>query len=305
MIGFLRIKTSSTVIREEKQDGKRRGIGLPLSWLLWESTKLLLRWCLCVCLRTADGWLWLLPPHLLLGPSRQKGQTDAQSFVLPCKQEALRWATRPDKRRIGPGSEAIHWSSFLQRLIQLWRLVRSLHDMPLRASLVLAFPQCGCVHCLCSPFTWVERGFVMTTRHLSFLHNLTVSLFAYAQYISWENTYSSSDFFVYMESKINVMSVWQFDWEVGVKRKKKFYCSLFTISQKNKKNKSRTERGYWSGGCSPRLSWSSDNRGEFLSKYWQSLSGVCVVLVHHSGSSPHLKRSKRKFQVVLNPLWLD
>lgn len=56
----------------------------------------------------------------------------------------------------------------------------------------------------------------------SFLHNLTVSLFAYAQHISWEYTYSSSLFFFFhtLNSNTLLMSERQSDWEVGGGKKK-------------------------------------------------------------------------------------
>lgn len=84
--------------------------------------------------------------------------------------------------------------------------LRSLHDTPLRASLVAAKPPpLGSTPTAplrpSSPFNiHASRAWMRDddTSLSSFLHNLTVSLFAYAQHISWEYTYSSSLFFFFI-----------------------------------------------------------------------------------------------------------
>lgn len=77
--------------------------------------------------------------------------------------------------------------------------LRSLHDTPLRASLVVAKSPLGSIPTvllrpsslfnLCRSGAWICDD---DASLLSFLNKLTPSLFAYAQYISWEYTYSSS-----------------------------------------------------------------------------------------------------------------
>lgn len=208
-----------------------RRLGLARPWLLRESTELPLTWFVCV------GW-----GVGVEGSTDDRGFFSFLYFCAPSSKVTKRlaifraslqtgsletdYAARQTAYRAGiRGNPLILFPPEAHPALEP---LRSLHDTPLRASLVAAkpppwvpLPQHRSVRRLRLTFTRVERGCVMTTRHSRLSYTTLQFLYLLMHSTSLGNIHTVAVFFFsYIESNTLLMSERQSDWEVGGGKKK-------------------------------------------------------------------------------------